>query len=76
MKGEYFAFEEIFPRKSGRHALKVVCEEQCQKYILLGSQKTLPNMMGGGSRNPSHTWKCFKERRFPFKPSEIMIVVS
>lgn len=45
------ASEEYLPRKSGRRASRVVREEQAQKDTLLGSQKTLPNMIGGGARN-------------------------
>jgi hypothetical protein len=38
-------------QKSGRQASRVVQEEEAKKYTLLGSQKTLPSMIVGGTRN-------------------------
>jgi hypothetical protein len=49
------AFEENLPHGSGGRTTCVVREEQTKKNILLGSQQTLPNMIGGGSKHINHS---------------------
>jgi hypothetical protein len=40
------ASEENLPRRSGCKATKTIHEEQANKYIQLGSQTTIPKMLG------------------------------